>query len=139
MILIRSRGYKVSRILGRVPPDLRFRGPLRRNPSSGALKSTLPGHREGSSILNSHLVVMSAAVCRGVHSRVLNSASGATCGVESWGGGGGGVKPSVLFTRTPPGYNSAGPVLLRTNARTCRRLRMVAFQKPLRDPLRRAP
>ncbi len=36
--------------------------PSRPNPSSGAVKSTLPGPREGSLILNSHLVVMSAAV-----------------------------------------------------------------------------
>ncbi len=50
---------KVPRILGRAPPDLRFRGPLSRNPQYGALKSSLPGPREGSSILNAHLVVMS--------------------------------------------------------------------------------
>ncbi len=36
--------------------------PSRPNPSSGALKSTLPGPWEGSSILNVDLVVMSAAV-----------------------------------------------------------------------------
>jgi hypothetical protein len=36
--------------------------PLRRNPPSGALNSTLPGPREGSSILNVHLVVVTAAV-----------------------------------------------------------------------------
>ncbi len=41
---------------------LGFGVPSRPNPSSGALKSTLPGPREGSSILNAHLVVMSAAV-----------------------------------------------------------------------------
>ncbi len=28
------------------------------------------------------------------------------------------VKPSVFFTRTPPSHNSAGPVPLRTKART---------------------
>ncbi len=42
---------------------LGFGVPSRPNPSSGAVKSTLPGPREGSSILNAHLVVMSAAVC----------------------------------------------------------------------------
>ena len=36
----------------------------RPNPSSGAVKLTLPGPREGSSILNAHLVVMSAAVIK---------------------------------------------------------------------------
>ena len=43
--------------------------PLMRNPLSGALKSTLPGPREGSSILNVHLVVMSAAVRKGLGGR----------------------------------------------------------------------
>ncbi len=33
------------------------------NPSSGAVKSTLPGPGEGSSILDVDLVVMTAAVC----------------------------------------------------------------------------
>ncbi len=47
---------------GRVPLDLRFRGPLRPNPSSGPLKSTLPGPREGSSMLDVDLVVVTAAV-----------------------------------------------------------------------------
>ena len=41
---------------------LGFRVHSRPNPSSGALKSTLPGPREGSSILNVDLVVVSAAV-----------------------------------------------------------------------------
>ena len=41
---------------------LGFGVPSRPNPSSGALNSTLPGPREGTSILNAHLVVMSAVV-----------------------------------------------------------------------------
>ncbi len=41
---------------------LGFGVPSKPNPSSGALKSALPGPREGSSILNAHLMVMSAAV-----------------------------------------------------------------------------
>ncbi len=49
---------------GGVPLDLRFRSPSRPNPWSRAVKSTLPGPREGSSILNAHVVVMSAAVLR---------------------------------------------------------------------------
>ena len=36
--------------------------PLRRNPPSGALNSTLPGPREWPSILNVHPVVVAAAV-----------------------------------------------------------------------------
>ena len=41
---------------------LGFGVPSRPNPLSGAVKSVVPGPREGSSILNAHLVVMSAAV-----------------------------------------------------------------------------
>ncbi len=44
-------------------PFLRFGVPSRPNPPSGSLKSTLPGPREGSSIINVDLVVVSAAVC----------------------------------------------------------------------------
>jgi hypothetical protein len=40
---------------------LGFGGPSRSNPSSGLLKSTLPGPGEGPSILNAHLVVVTAA------------------------------------------------------------------------------
>ncbi len=53
----------VPRILGGVSPDLRFRGPLKRNSASVAVKSTFPGPREGSSILNVDLVVVTAGVC----------------------------------------------------------------------------
>ncbi len=49
--------------------------PLRRNPLSGDLKWTLPGPREGSSILNTDLVVVTAAVAEQV---VRVSASGIT-------------------------------------------------------------
>ncbi len=49
--------WEVSlRILGSLAP-------LGWNPQSGALKSTLPGPRKGSSILNADLVVVIAAVC----------------------------------------------------------------------------
>ncbi len=41
--------------------------PLERNPWSGALKLTLPGPREGSSIVNVDLVVMAAAVQQHMH------------------------------------------------------------------------
>ncbi len=41
---------------------LGFGVPSRRNPLSGPLKSTLPGPREGSSILNVDLVVVTASV-----------------------------------------------------------------------------
>jgi hypothetical protein len=47
---------------GRPPCILGFGVPSRPNSSSGAPKWTLPGPRKGSSILNAHLVVMSAAV-----------------------------------------------------------------------------
>ncbi len=60
-VLQRRPTYKVSFLGGGVPLDLRFRAPLRRNPPSGALKS-IPGPREGSSILNLDLVVVTAAV-----------------------------------------------------------------------------
>jgi hypothetical protein len=54
-IRFRFRGEGSLWILG-------FKVPSRPNPLSGAVKSALPGPREGSSILNAHLVVMSAAV-----------------------------------------------------------------------------
>ncbi len=38
------------------------RAPSRQNPASGAITSTFPGPREGSSILNVDLVVAAAAV-----------------------------------------------------------------------------
>ncbi len=50
---------------------LGFGVPSRPNPFSGALKSTLPGPGEGSSILNVHLVVMSAAVSANFPHRLL--------------------------------------------------------------------
>ena len=52
--------YKVSRILERVPPDLRFRCPLDAKSFVRGPKIDLPGPRERSSILNAHLVIMSA-------------------------------------------------------------------------------
>ncbi len=76
----RRTTYKVS-FLGEGPLWIfGFGVPSRPNPSSGALKSTLPVPREGSSILNADLVVVTAAVfhregcvlsrpvlCTGVH------------------------------------------------------------------------
>ncbi len=76
----RRTTYKVSFLGGRVPLDLRFGVPSRPNLSSGALKSALPGPREGSSILNSHLVVMSAAVPSPVWSPRLFSSEFASRG-----------------------------------------------------------
>ena len=46
---------------GTVSLDLWFRGPLEAKSFVRAPKSTLPGPREGSSILNAHLVVVTAA------------------------------------------------------------------------------
>ncbi len=68
--LQRRPTYKVSFFGGgRVPLDLRCRVPLEAKPFVREL--TPPGPREGSSILNAHLVVMSAAVrglsCEPVH------------------------------------------------------------------------
>ncbi len=57
--------------LGEVSPwILGFGVPSKSNPSSGPLKSALPGPREGSMILNVDLVAMTAAVYPWVY-RVL--------------------------------------------------------------------
>ncbi len=58
----RRSTYKVSLSGGGSLWILGFGVPSRPIPSSGALKSTLPGPREGSSILNVDLVVVTAAV-----------------------------------------------------------------------------
>ncbi len=52
--------YKVSFGGGKAPPDLRFRGPLEAKSSVWVLKSALSGPREGSSILNVDLAVVTA-------------------------------------------------------------------------------
>ena len=64
--LQRRTTYKVSFFFGGGVEGslwiLSFGVPSRPNHSSRLLKSTLPGPREGSSILNAHLVVVTAAV-----------------------------------------------------------------------------
>ena len=57
--------YKVSFLGGRVPLDLRFRGPLEAKSFVRGRKIDPPGAREESSILNADLVVMTAAVTLG--------------------------------------------------------------------------
>jgi hypothetical protein len=56
--------YKVSFFGGRVALDLRLRGPLEAKSFVRAPKINLPWPREGSSILNVDLVVVTAAVFR---------------------------------------------------------------------------
>ncbi len=60
--LQRRTRYKISCFYTKGPLDLRIPGPFEANIASGAVKSTLPGPQEGSSILNVDLVVVAAAV-----------------------------------------------------------------------------
>jgi hypothetical protein len=61
--LQRRPTHKVSLFRGEVLLwILGFEAPSRQNPSSGAVKLTLLGPREGSSFLNDDLVVVTAAV-----------------------------------------------------------------------------
>ncbi len=66
-VALRRSAYKVPRVFGKVPPDLRFRGSLEAISSVGALKSILQGPGEGSSMFNVHLVVVAAAAAATDH------------------------------------------------------------------------
>ena len=61
-VVQRRTTYKVSFLGGRVPLDLRFRGPLEAKSFVRAPKIDPPGAPGGSLILNAHLVVVTAAV-----------------------------------------------------------------------------